>query len=173
MAEAKGAVELLLAESYVRRDRAALISFRGIRAEILLPPTRSLARAKRALAALPGGGGTPLAAALVAAGQLASQVAAERDGGSVLLVLLTDARANVALDGTGGRPRAEADAESAARALRSMGVPTLLIDTAPRPGAYAARIASAMGGRYVALPTADAQGVKSIVQAAREGLSAP
>ena len=68
MAEAKGAVELLLAESYVRRDRAALISFRGTRAEILLPPTRSLARAKRALAALPGGGGTPLAAALVAAG---------------------------------------------------------------------------------------------------------
>jgi magnesium chelatase subunit D len=170
MAEAKGAVELLLAESYVRRDRAALISFRGVRAEILLPPTRSLARAKRALAALPGGGGTPLAAALVAAGQLASQVAAERDGGSVLLVLLTDARANVALDGTGGRPRAEADAESAARALRSLGVPTLLIDTAPRPGAFAASLAAMMGGRYIALPTADARGVKGAVQAAREGL---
>jgi len=172
MAEAKGAVELLLAESYVRRDRAALISFRGTRAEILLPPTRSLARAKRALAALPGGGGTPLAAALVAAGQLALQVAAERDGGSVLLVLLTDARANVALDGTGGRPRAEADAETAARALRSMGVPILLIDTAPRPGAFAASLAATMGGRYIALPTADAQGVKGAVQAAREGLKA-
>lgn len=172
MAEAKGAVELLLAESYVRRDRAALISFRGIRAEILLPPTRSLARAKRALAALPGGGGTPLAAALVAAGQLASQVAAERDGGSVLLVILTDARANVALDGTGGRPRAEADAEVAARALRSVAVPALLIDTAPRPGAFAASLAAAMGGRYIALPTADAQGVRGAVQAAREGLKA-
>ncbi len=172
MAEAKGAVELLLAESYVRRDRAALISFRGTRAEILLPPTRSLARAKRALAALPGGGGTPLAAALVAAGQLASQVSAERDGGSVLLVLLTDARANVALDGTGGRPRAEADAETAARALRAMAVPVLLIDTAPRPGAFAASLAAAMGGRYIALPTADAAGVKGAVQAAREGLKA-
>ena len=172
MAEAKGAVELLLAESYVRRDRAALISFRGSKAEILLPPTRSLARAKRALAALPGGGGTPLAAALVAAGQLASQVAAERDAGSVLLVLLTDARANVALDGTGGRPRAESDAEGAARALRSMGVPSLLIDTAPRPGAFAASIASAMGGRYIALPTADAQRVRGAVEATREGLRA-
>jgi magnesium chelatase subunit D len=170
MAEAKGAVELLLAESYVRRDRAALIGFRGTRAEILLPPTRSLARAKRAIAALPGGGGTPLATALVAAGQLASQVASERDGGSLLLVLLTDARANVALDGTGGRPRAEADAEAAARALRTMGVPTLLIDTAPRPGAFAASLAAAMGGRYIPLPTADAMGVKGVVQAAREGI---
>jgi magnesium chelatase subunit D len=168
MAEAKGAVELLLAESYVRRDRAALISFRGTRAEILLPPTRSLARAKRALAALPGGGGTPLAAALVAAGQLAVQLAAERDAGSVLVVLLTDARANVALDGTGGRPRAEADAEAAARALRGLGVPSLLIDTAPRPGAFAAAIASAMGGRYLALPTVDARRVKGAIEALRE-----
>lgn len=170
MAEAKGAVELLLAESYVRRDRAALISFRGVRAEILLPPTRSLARARRALAALPGGGGTPLATALVAAGRLASQVAAERDAGSVLLVMLTDARANVALDGAGGRPRAEADAEAAARAIRLMALPALLIDTAPRPGAFAASLAATMGARYVALPTADARGVCGAVQAAREGL---
>jgi magnesium chelatase subunit D len=87
-------------------------------------------------------------------------------------VLLTDARANVALDGAGGRPRAEADAESAARALKVMGIPTLLIDTAPRPGAFAASLAAMMGGRYIALPTADALGVKGAVQAAREGLRA-
>jgi len=63
LAEAKGAVELLLAECYVRRDQVALISFRGTEAELLLSPTRSLVRAKRSLAALPGGGGTPLARA--------------------------------------------------------------------------------------------------------------
>ena len=41
------AVELLLADCYVRRDRVALIAFRGNGAELLLPPTRSLVRAKR------------------------------------------------------------------------------------------------------------------------------
>ncbi|MEK9655791.1 MAG: VWA domain-containing protein [Halieaceae bacterium] len=64
LAEAKGAVELLLADCYVRRDQVALIAFRDESAELLLPPTRSLVRAKKALAALPGGGATPMAAAL-------------------------------------------------------------------------------------------------------------
>ncbi|WP_343895811.1 VWA domain-containing protein, partial [Craurococcus roseus] len=62
LGEAKGAVELLLADCYVRRDQVALLAFRGQGAELLLPPTSSLVRAKRSLAALPGGGGTPLSA---------------------------------------------------------------------------------------------------------------
>ncbi len=64
LAEAKGAVELLLADCYVRRDQVAVLAFRGRAAQMLLPPTRSLARAKRSLAGLPGGGGTPLAAGI-------------------------------------------------------------------------------------------------------------
>ena len=54
LAEAKGAVELLLAQCYVRRDRVALLAFRGRGSELLLSPTRSLVRAKRSLAGLPG-----------------------------------------------------------------------------------------------------------------------
>jgi len=137
----------------------------------MLPPTRSLARARRALAGLPGGGGTPLAKAIVASSQAADQVMRERDGGSALVVFLTDARANVALDGTGGRPQAEADAQTAARAFRLTGVPAVLIDTSPRPSAYAATLAGELGARYLPLPVADARGVSRIVQAARSGMA--
>jgi magnesium chelatase subunit D len=114
LAEAKGAVELLLAECYVRRDRVALLSMRGEAAEILLPPTSSLARAKRSLAGMPGGGGTPLAAGFAAALALADGV--KRGGQTPVGVFMTDGRPNIALGGAPGRPGAEADALAAAGA---------------------------------------------------------
>ncbi len=158
LAEAKGAVELLLADCYVRRDRVALIAFRGAEAELLLPPTRSLPRAKRCLAALPGGGGTPLAAGIVAAQALALTL--QRQGSSPSLVLLTDGRANIARDGSPGRDGAHRDALAAARQLRDCGLPALLIDTSPQTQPAAQAVAEAMGARYLALPHADALQLK-------------
>jgi len=165
LAEAKGAVELLLAECYVRRDEVAVVAFRGAGAELLLPPTRSLVRAKRSLAGLPGGGGTPLAAGIDAALRVAAQV--RRDGASPLLVLLTDGRANVTLAGMGGRAQAAEEALAAARRLRALGVPCLLVDTSVRPEPAAAALALAMGARYLALPQADARALSGAVQAAQ------
>jgi magnesium chelatase subunit D len=167
LAEAKGAVELLLADCYVRRDQVALIAFRGRQAELLLPPTRSLARARRLLAGLPGGGGTPLCAGIEAATDLADGV--RRRGQSPLVVLLTDGRPNVARDGMGGRPRAEADSLAAAQRLRASGMPALMVDVAPLPHPFAARIASAMGARYLALPAAQSATITCAVQAALAG----
>jgi magnesium chelatase subunit D len=164
LAEAKGAVELLLADCYVRRDQVALVAFRGGGAALLLPPTRSLVRAKRGLAGLPGGGGTPLAAGLDAAAALAE--ATRRRGETPIVVLLTDGRANIARDGAAGRARAEADALAAARALRAAGFTTLLVDTSPRPQPEAARLAAEMGARYLPLPYADAPAVSRAVLAA-------
>ena len=166
LAEAKGAVELLLAECYVRRDRVAVLAFRGAGVELLLPPTRSLARAKRCLAALPGGGGTPLAHAIEAAGQLADQVL--RRGETPVLVLLTDGRANIARDGTPGRTRATDDALMAARQLRPSGCSTLLLDTSPQPQPSARTLADAMGAAYLPLPHAGAAGMAGMA-----GLSLP
>lgn len=170
MAEAKGAVELLLAEAYSRRDEVGLIAFRGNAAEVLLPPTRAIAAAKRALAALPGGGGTPLASAIDRARELA--VHARRTGNDTVVVFLTDARANIARDGSPGRPQAEADALASASALRVLGGTTVLIDTSPRPSEMAQRMAEAMGARYVALPRTDAQGIHAAVAAAMPRASA-
>jgi magnesium chelatase subunit D len=154
LAEAKGAVELLLADCYIRRDQVALIAFRGSAAEMLLPPTRSLARAKRGLAGLPGGGGTPLAAGLDAAFMLSDSV--RRKGQTPTVIVLTDGRANIARDGGQGRPRAEDDAMSAARQLRGAGIAVVLVDTSPRPGISGETIAKEMGARYLPLPHADA-----------------
>jgi len=166
LAEAKGAVELLLADCYVRRDQVAVVAFRGTTAEILLPPTSSLVRAKRSLAGLPGGGATPLALGLEAASGLAEE--AVRRGRSPLLVLLTDGRANIGRDGKPGRPKAEADALIAAVPIRLGRIPSLLVDTAPRPVPYARQLAEAMGARYLALPSADSQRLNEAVNAARD-----
>jgi magnesium chelatase subunit D len=164
LAEAKGAVELMLGECYIRRDRVALLAFRGTGAELLLPPTGALARARRCLAGLPGGGGTPLAAGMEAALALAGTL--RRQGETPKLVLLTDGRANVALDGVMDRSRAMADAERVARHLRAAGLPALVIDISPRPQPEAARIAAAMGVRSLALPRADAAALSRAVRAA-------
>jgi magnesium chelatase subunit D len=168
LAEAKGAIELLLSDCYVRRDRVALLAFRGRGAEVLIAPTRSLVRAKRSLAALPGGGGTPLAAAIEAASQLADVV--RRRGSTPLVVLLTDACANVARDGSPGRALAERDALAAALALQASGVGALVIDTSPRPQAAAQRIAARMGARYVPLPHADPRALSDAVRCEQAAL---
>lgn len=165
LAEAKGAVELLLADCYVRRDRVALIAFRGAGAEVLLPPTRSLVRAKRSLQGLPGGGGTPLAAGIDSARGLAETV--RRQGGTPLIVLLTDGRANVSRQGLGGRPKALTDALASARALRRAGLGVLLLDSASQPGGPARALAETMGATYLALPHADAGTLANAVSSRR------
>ena len=163
LAEAKGAVELLLAEAYVTRAQVALVAFRGTIAEVVLPPTRSLARAKRALAGLAGGGGTPLAAGLEAAGDLART--ARRAGRTALVVVLTDARANIARDGTASRDRAAADAVTAARGFAADRIAAAFIDTSVRPRPEGATLAAVMGARYVALPVAGAAAMAGVIRA--------
>lgn len=168
LAEAKGAVELLLADCYVRRDEVAVVAFRGDSAEVLLPPTRSLLRARRSVAGLPGGGGTPLAAGLLAAQQLADD--AVRRGATPVLVLLTDGRANVTLEGQGDRRTAREEANTVARRIAATGQPAVVIDTSRRPGAAAAELAKALAADYRPLPLADASAVSEAVRAVQEAL---
>ena len=166
LGEAKGAVELLLAECYTRRDQVALLAFRGDGADVLLTPTRSLVRAKRSLAAIPGGGGTPLASGVQTAFQMADAVC--RRGETPLLVFLTDGRGNIALDGTRGRLRAMAESEMMARQIALKGHASLVIDISARPGGEAEKLANALGARYLPLPRADAKALSDMVIAARD-----
>ena len=164
LAEAKGAVEILLAEAYARRDHVALVSFRGEEAELLLPPTRSMVQTKRRLAALPGGGGTPMAAGLKMALEVAIQ--AKGRGMTPTVAMLTDGRANIALDGTANRAMAAEDATRMATALRLHGFPAMVIDMGQRPERALKALAEAMGAPYIPLPRADANRLSSAVSAA-------
>ncbi|MEA3265188.1 MAG: magnesium chelatase subunit D [Pseudomonadota bacterium] len=167
LAEAKGAVELMLAQAYVTRSEVALIAFRDSAAQLLLPPTRSLTRAQNALASMPGGGGTPLAAGIAAARAVADSVAAR--GSTPLIVFLTDGSANIAADGSPGRARAREDAEAAARGVASSGHPVLVLDIAPRPRPDAEALARALHARYLPMPMADAAAMRRAVELARVG----
>lgn len=171
LAEVKGAIELMLAEAYATRDHVALVAFRGEGADVLLGPTRSLTHAKRRLARLPGGGGTPLAAGLKAAFALAQ--AAKRRGLAPSLAVLTDGRGNIALDGAVDRAAAAADAERMAALWRADGGASLVIDAGARPNRAAASLAQALGGGYLALPRADARRMSEAVGAAWGREAAP
>jgi magnesium chelatase subunit D len=167
LAEAKGAIELLLGEAYARRDHVALVAFRGDGADILLPPTRSLVQTKRRLGQLPGGGGTPLASGLRAALDLAEL--ARGKGMTPSIALLTDGRANVDLAGIANRAQAAEDAKLMARAIRAKGMTGLVIDTGLRPTRGLDDLAREMRVPYLPLPRADARAVSSAVDAALEG----
>lgn len=164
LGEVKGAVELLLADCYRRRDQVSLIAFRGICAETLLAPTRSLVRAKRALAALPGGGGTPLAAGLLAAAQLAHQE--RRQARTPFIVILSDGRGNIDLQGEPGREGALEDTRRAARLLRDSASSVMVFDTAPRPSEKSRELSEVAGAVYCFLPYADSASVASSVRSA-------
>ena len=166
LGETKGAVELLLAEAYVRRTQVALVAFRGQSAEIILPPTRSLARAKKCLADLTGGGGTPLALG-VEAGQVLAE-AARGKGRTPFVILMTDGRANIDRDGAPGRAKADEDAQAAAKRFGFSGIKSVLIDIAARPRDEGRRMALAMGARYAALPRVDAAAMRNVVKIAIE-----
>lgn len=165
LAEAKGAVELLLADCYVRRDQVALISFRKSEATVLLPPTRSLVRAGRLLAEMPAGGGTPLAAAITVASGLADTAA--RAGLTPIVVFLTDGGANITRNGAPDRARAEAEARQAARASQALGHRALMIDVSRRDRPFARELCALMGAQHVLLPRADAASLARVVGAGR------
>lgn len=150
LAEAKGALEELLAQCYIRRDEVAMLSMRGAKAEVVLPPTRSLARAKRNLAALPGGGGTPLASGFRAANEMA--ISLQRKGLTPIIVIMSDGKANVNLLGVGGRGGAHADALTAAKELRLKNHRVLFVDTSPQPEILAQELSGMMAAQYFPLP---------------------
>ncbi len=157
MEAVKGAVVSLLQSAYEQRDQVGVIAFRGVAAEVLLPPTRSVELAEEALRQLPTGGRTPLAHALVIGHELLAKAQRSHPELPVLLVLLSDGKANVPLPGVPGDPWDQA--LQAATRIADAGTPTLVLD--PEVGfvrlGRAQQIAQALAAEYLGLEDLSSQ----------------
>ncbi len=173
MAAAKGAVLALLQRAYQERNQVGLLQFRGARATLLLPPTNSTSRAIHSLAHLPTGGRTPLASGLRLALRTLQVARAHDSQQQIILVLVTDGRANVADPNAahGSALNPLDDALVAAHELRLAGVPALVIDTEEgvRMG-LAHTLAQALDGTYVELAQLEAAPVANAVRTALSGI---
>jgi magnesium chelatase subunit D len=150
MARAKGIVLSLLADAYQKRDRVGLVAFRGTEARLVLPFTSSVDQAQRRLRTIPTGGKSPLALALAKALEVLTQEGRKAPGRTPLLVLLTDGRANISMEGQD--PFEEALRH--ARRLREAKVRSLVVDTDLtwiHSYAYARVLAKEMGAKCLGL----------------------
>ncbi len=153
--QAKGTMFALLRQSYVKRDSVAIIGFRGASAELLLPPSRSILRARRVLDSLGVGGGTPLSAGLACALQLAKRT--ESNSGELVLLLFTDGRANVSLSGPVANDRGQREGiinneiAQLGQLIRKAEINTTVIDTQNsfRANDRPRLLAEKLGARYV------------------------
>ncbi|HEY8413752.1 MAG TPA: VWA domain-containing protein, partial [Pyrinomonadaceae bacterium] len=133
IARAKSTILRLLRKSYLNRDSVAIVSFHGMDANLDLPPSRSILRARRVLDSLRMGGSTPLGAGLVTTIELIRLVG-DKFGETVVL-LFTDGRSNVPLRRNGLNVRAlrhlkiEGELRELNAALKKTRARVIVVDT--------------------------------------------
>ena len=139
----------------------SLISFRGKKAEILLPPTKSLVQTKKKLAALPGGGTTPLASALFSVFNLSKKIRSK--GFSPSFVLLTDGKGNISLDGEINKEKSKIEIKKLSALILYEKLPSILIDTSIRPKRESKELSDLLNSTYIFLPKANSQSLSKVI----------
>lgn len=183
MNAAKGAAVSLLTEAYQSRDQISLIPFQGEMADVLLPPTKSITMARKRLEQMPCGGGSPLAHALQLAMLTGINAQKSGDVGKVVVVMISDGRANVPLcvsmgeefdpdadedskDGKPSRNYLKEETLACAKKLGALpGFNLLCIDTENKfiSTGLAKEIAHAARGKYHQIAKADGKAIANVV----------
>jgi magnesium chelatase subunit D len=180
MTETKAAAISLLLDAYQRRDKVALVTFKGDSADVMLPPTNSVDLAKRLLENLPAGGKTPLAHGLLKAYELLANHMRRDSQTTPMMVLISDGEANVGIrrdksyEGPGYSALLDELFEVATMIKDDKRIKTLVIDTEERrfsvfrnattSPSMAQRIARAMGSSYCKIEDFRAGGVVRVVK---------
>lgn len=161
MTAAKGAILSLLVDAYQKRDRVGMVVFRKDKAELVLPPTRSIELAQKSLAELPTGGRTPLAHGLKLGLETLRNCLARDKHAVPLLVLVSDGRANVSL--CNGDPIEEA--KMMAEEIRLAGINSIVIDVEQDFVSFGLlqQVCARMSGKYLRLEELNANAIASVV----------
>jgi Mg-chelatase subunit ChlI len=166
MAASKGAVMSLLLDAYQKRDRISLISFRRHEAQLNLPLTTSVDLAGKLLAEMPVGGRTPLSAGLSRTWQELRNALIKNPLARPIVVVITDGRSNVSLQGNGENPLSESLRLAEVMSQDSR-VKYIVVDT-EEPGAVtfglAAELAGALGASYFKINDLKAEALVNIVR---------
>ncbi|WP_062438048.1 VWA domain-containing protein [Herbidospora daliensis] len=149
MGEVKTAVLSLLLDAYQRRDKIGMITFRGEKAELVLPPTSSVEAGAARMRLLKTGGRTPIAAGLVKAAEVLAVERLRDPARRPLVVVVTDGRA------TSG------DADRAAGLLKDTACVVVDCESGPVRLGLAARLAVRLTA-----PVVDLSDVAHVMKAA-------
>ncbi len=169
MESAKGAIMSLLMDSYQQRDRIGMVAFKGDTADVLLPLCSSVDLAYDSLRELPTGGKTPLGAGLSSGLNLLLGEKRKNDETIAIMVLISDGRANVSVNG-GKVGTVKEELVAIAEEARSAGIHVIVLDAESMGSSfvkmqlgYCREIAEHAGGRYYSVDQLSSGQVHDIV----------